>query len=404
MDQKERSSGEVAREQNAVLPTVNPDAQKSDVSKVSIPSAVYVAVWISLSSSVILFNKWVLDTLQFHYPVILTTYHLIFSTIMTQLLARYTTWLDGRKTVKMTGRVYLRAIVPIGVMFSMSLICSNLTYLYLSVAFIQMLKATTPVAVLLAGWALGVSSPNLKTFLNVSAIVIGVIIASFGEIKFNMIGFIYQMAGVAFEATRLTMVQRLLSGAEFKMDPLVSLYYFAPVCAAMNFVVALVWEVPKVSMAEVYNVGLFTFMLNGMVAFGLNVSVVLLIGKTSSLVLTLCGVLKDVLLVVASMIIWGTEVSGLQFFGYSIALGGMVYYKLGAETLKGYAGEAGRHWAEMGQTRPAMRKLIIIGSFVLFLFLLFGGVAPKYAPDYVPDTSKMWSVAANKVPSFGTSV
>ena len=40
----------------------------------------------------------------------------------------------------MTGRVYLRAIVPIGLMFSMSLICGNLTYLYLSVSFIQMLK------------------------------------------------------------------------------------------------------------------------------------------------------------------------------------------------------------------------------------------------------------------------
>ena len=59
---------------------------------------------------------------------------------MTQLLARYTTVLDSRKTVKMTGRVYLRAIMPIGVFFSLSLICGNLTYLYLSVAFIQMLK------------------------------------------------------------------------------------------------------------------------------------------------------------------------------------------------------------------------------------------------------------------------
>ena len=61
---------------------------------------------------------------------------------MTQLLARYTSLLDGRKTVKMTGRVYLRAIVPIGLFFSLSLICGNLTYLYLSVAFIQMLKAS----------------------------------------------------------------------------------------------------------------------------------------------------------------------------------------------------------------------------------------------------------------------
>jgi hypothetical protein len=65
---------------------------------------------------------------------------MIFATIMTQVLARTTTLLDGRKTVKMTGRVYLRAILPIGFFFSLSLICGNKAYLYLSVAFIQMLK------------------------------------------------------------------------------------------------------------------------------------------------------------------------------------------------------------------------------------------------------------------------
>jgi hypothetical protein len=74
------------------------------------------------------------------FPIFLTTWHLIFATFMTQFLARFTTILDSRKKVPMTGRVYLRAIVPIGLFFSLSLICGNQTYLYLSVAFIQMLK------------------------------------------------------------------------------------------------------------------------------------------------------------------------------------------------------------------------------------------------------------------------
>ncbi|KAK4130836.1 TPT-domain-containing protein [Trichocladium antarcticum] len=380
VEEKTRASGDQPRDHHgSVLPTVNPDTEKSQPPKSSLHPAVYVSIWITLSSSVILFNKWILSTLGFSFPVILTTFHLVFASIMTQLLARYTTLLDGRKTVKMTGRVYLRAIVPIGFFFSLSLICGNLTYLHLSVAFIQMLKATTPVAVLMSSWALGVSQPNLKVFLNVSTIVLGVIIASFGEIKFVWIGFIYQIAGIIFEALRLTMVQRLLSSAEFKMDPLVSLYYFAPVCAAMNGAVALVWEVPRVSMQDIYNVGLFTLFLNGLCAFLLNVSVVFLIGKTSSLVLTLCGVLKDVLLVVASMIIWGTQVSGLQFFGYSIALGGMVYYKLGFEAIKGYAGEAGRQWADFGNRQPVLRRLSIILLTLLAIFFVLNGLAPSYA-------------------------
>lgn len=68
--------------------------------------------------------------------------HMGFATFMTQVLARTTTLLDGRKTVKMTGRVYIRAILPIGFFFSLSLICGNQVYLYLSVSFIQMLKVS----------------------------------------------------------------------------------------------------------------------------------------------------------------------------------------------------------------------------------------------------------------------
>ena len=196
---------------------------------------------------------------------------------MTQLMARFTHMLDSRKKVPMTGRVYLRSIVPIGLMFSLSLICGNLAYLYLSVSFIQMLKATMPVVTLLTSWALRVAPPSLKTLGNVSFIVLGVMIASFGEIKFVLIGFLCQCGGIIFEAMRLVMVQQLLSGSEFKMDPLVSLYYFAPICAVMNGLIACVFEVPKMTFLEVQNVGFSVLILNAMIAFLLNVSVVFLV-------------------------------------------------------------------------------------------------------------------------------
>ncbi|KAF8533604.1 triose-phosphate transporter family-domain-containing protein, partial [Trichophaea hybrida] len=293
--------------------------------------AFYVAVWISLSSSVILFNKWILFTAEF--PIFLTTWHLIFATLATQTLARTTTLLDGRYRVKMSGRVYLRAIVPIGFFFSLSLICGNIAYLTLSVAFIQMLKATTPVFVLLATWALSLEPPHLSTLSNISFIVIGILIASYVEIDFHLSGVIFQILGIAFEATRLVMVQRLLSAKEgYKMDPLVSLYYFAPVCAGMNFLIFLAVEARSLSWADVTGkVGVGVLIANACIAFGLNVAVVFLIGRTSSLVLTLCGVLKDILLVILSILIYGTKVTLLQFLGYSIAIAGLVWYKVGAE-------------------------------------------------------------------------
>lgn len=86
------------------------------------------------------------------------------------------------------------------------------------------------------------------------------------------------------------------------------------------------------------------------------------------------------MLVVASMAIFHDPVSLLQMFGYSIALSGLVYYKLGAEKLKEYISQGGRSWSEYGSTNPVMKKVIIAGVVILFVFILLGGLAP-FVPD-----------------------
>ena len=139
-----------------------------------------------------------------------------------------------------------------------------------------------PVVTLVVGWIFGISPPSLGMLGKVSFIVLGVMIASIGEIKFVFIGFLYQCGGILFEAIRLVMVQQLLSGSEFKMDPLVSLYYFAPVCAIMNGVIALFAEVPRISFADLQNVGFLVLLANGTIAFLLNVSVVFLVSLRNS--------------------------------------------------------------------------------------------------------------------------
>ncbi|KAH6680472.1 triose-phosphate transporter [Halenospora varia] len=363
-----------------MLPTIEAPSLKN----VAIHPALYVISWIFFSSITILFNKYLLDNLKFHYPAILTCWHLLFATVMTQIMARTTTLLDGRKEVRMTGRVYLRAIVPIGILYSASLVCSNQTYLYLSVAFIQMLKASAPVAVLITSWLFGVSNPKLKVLFNILIIVFGVALASFGEIKFSWIGFFYQAGGIFSEAIRLIMIQILLSGEGQKMDPLVSLYYYAPVCTVMNFLVAAAMELSTFKMSDAWNVGVFILVLNASVAFMLNVASVFLIGKTSGLVMTLCGVLKNILLVLASVLIWATIVTPLQFIGYFIALCGLVYYGLGYEGILSAYNTSSEYTRKLweGQeevsTAPRMsvvKKGIIVGMYALIFVLIVTGLA-----------------------------
>jgi hypothetical protein len=312
-------------EQASMLPSPAIAQNQRQKPKLKVSAPVVIPIWIVLSSSVIIYNNYLYNTLDFQYPVFTVTWHLTFAAIGTRILHRTTSLLDGVKDVSMSKDMFFRSILPIGFLFSGSLILSNTAYLYLSVSYIQMLKAFNAVAVLLVSWAFRISEPNRKLALIVLMISSGVAVASGGERKFNMFGFIVQAAAVLFEASRLVMIEILLHG--LKMDPLVSLHYYAPVCAMINLVALPFIEglAPFYQLARVGPVILFS---NAAVAFLLNVAAVFLVGAGSGLVLTLTGVFKDILLILGSTMIFGSTVTWVQALGYSVALSGLMLYRL----------------------------------------------------------------------------
>jgi hypothetical protein len=103
-------------------------------------------------------------------------------------------------------------------------------------------------------------------------------------------------------------------------------------------------------------------------------------------------VLKDILLVFASMMLFKDPVSLLQAFGYSIALGGLIFYKLGGEKLKDYVGQGSMAWAQFGQARPVARKLVILGAVFISFFMIVGAMGPSIAPD---QTNKFYDGIGN---------
>ena len=97
------------------------------------------------------------------------------------------------------------------------------------------------------------------------------------------------------------------------------------------------------------------------------------------------------------MVIFRDPVSGLQAFGYSIALGGLVYYKLGGEKIKGFVAEGQRSWSDYGVRQPVMRKLIVIGLVILAMFVVLVGMAPQLPPEYTESAkTKLGSILSDK--------
>lgn len=135
----------------------------------------------------------------------------------------------------------------------------NTAYLHISVAFIQMLKAlsmqnliflflsqlilddsfpwdwlflklyfTVPVATYIMAVLCGTDKPRCDVFLNMVLVSVGVVVSSYGEIHFNIIGTLYQVTGIFAEALRLVLTQVLLQKKGLTLNPITSLYYIAP--------------------------------------------------------------------------------------------------------------------------------------------------------------------------------
>jgi len=66
---------------------------------------------------------------------------------------------------------------------------------------IFVLQAFTPVAILLISWTFRIQDPNKKLAIIVFMISSGVALASHGEMKFNLMGFLFQASAVAVSIT-----------------------------------------------------------------------------------------------------------------------------------------------------------------------------------------------------------
>jgi hypothetical protein len=95
------------------------------------------------------------------------------------------------------------------------------------------------------------------------------------------------------------------------------------VCAFLNACLIPFFEGTAPFEVVLERVGLPILIVNATTALLLNIAVVFLIGSASSLVLTLSGVIKDILLVGGSVVLLGSTVTFTQMAGYSIALFGL---------------------------------------------------------------------------------
>jgi hypothetical protein len=304
------------QQQQQGVATANPNAKETK-GEMTFDSAYVTKIlpalssWLLLSIALILFNKYLFMHV-FPHPVTLTLIHMGFATLATQALR-----VMGRLEVPSLGwPLWFQGIVPIGAMFALSLVCSNQAAMRLTVSFIQMVKAATPMLVLAVAALFGTEKATPNLIVIVSMMTVGVGIASWGELEFDAWGMVFQVVALVVETFRLLFIQRLVQQHLPRSNPLVALSLFAPVCFVVLLPFALTVE-PKAIAALLTSTRVQTFVFgNALTAFGLNATVVWLVSfESGPLTLTLAGILKDIAIIVSSVWLFRSRLTLIQIVG-----------------------------------------------------------------------------------------
>jgi drug/metabolite transporter (DMT)-like permease len=136
-----------------------------------------------------------------------------------------------------------------------------------------MLKAFTPVSVLLLSFLGGLETPSVLQLLVVMLICLGVILSTVGELRFSLTGFILQCAGILSESLRLTLADKFLK--DLKLDALSTLYYVAPPSFAFISIGFVIFESALFPFERLYSSFAWVLLINGCTAFALNVSLLI---------------------------------------------------------------------------------------------------------------------------------
>lgn len=276
--------------------------------------------------ALILLNKYIMTHTGFHFPMALGCIGLIFSSCLAFILVKCKV-VELKHRNDITPAYFFKNLLPVGAMSALTLSTGNLVYMYLSVAFIQMLKAFTPVVTMFLIFSFGLDRPHQEVILAVVGISIGTCVAAYGEVNFSIVGILLMAASEVAEALKLVFTQILLKNLKF--SPIEGLYYLAPaaiICMIPGILFFEYAQMVETDFVKALTDNIVLLTLAGVLGFVVNTLTFFVIQYTSSVTLKVLAVARTAGLVLFCALFLNETVTVLEAIGYCISLSCFVWY------------------------------------------------------------------------------
>lgn len=258
----------------------------------------------------------------FGFPTTLTFIHFVSTTLGLLILARLRVFspkpLDIRKAAKL-------AVAGMGFV-----VFSNLSLMYNSVGFYQVMKHMTIVGVIVLEILIWRKYLSRDLVLPVLVMCTGITITGMTDFKQNWTGTMFALLNILSTSFYQIWCKNLQKSLE--ADPLQLQLYIAPLQALFilpvvpifdNYRIAdpnsIFWVEPTQSMVA-------KIMLTAALALCVNISIFLVIGKTSAVTYNVVGNGKTAFLLCVDFVFFGRPFEPKNFFGMVLTLMGVIWY------------------------------------------------------------------------------
>ena len=281
----------------------------------------YMAFNFLSSTGIIFTNKYLAKNYNFKFSVLLTGCHFVITYLGVLLCKRF-----GMYKPKVLSH---KEVLPITMAFVGFVVFNNLSLQENGVGFYQLAKVlTTPVIAVLQYIGFGIDM-DYRLKLAIIPLVFGVILASVSDVQFNALGCFWAVAGILSTSYYQIFVktkQNSLKANSFQV-----LEYQAPQAAIIVFILSpfmdgMISGKNQLKDVDFSNGLLMTFCLSCMLAFCVNLSIFLVVGKTSPISYNVLGHMKLLVILTGSVLIFHETITAKRLAGMVLAFVGIVYY------------------------------------------------------------------------------
>ncbi|CAE8626215.1 unnamed protein product [Polarella glacialis] len=294
----------------------------------------------------IVVNKRIMTEVGFPYPMLLSALGVSGSAAVTHLAVALGLAQVRQECLEFaSGSNWYYRILPVGFCSAATMTFGNFQYLYMDLGFIQMLKAFTPVVVLISLAAFGLERPSMPVLGSVVLIALGTMVTAAAAPEWS-IGLFFTFGAEVSEALRLTLTQLILSSRKFSVVE--GQYILAPVVSACLLIGGSFTELPHAWESGALRAPLeypLLFLWAAVLGIGVNYLSYLVIQTAGALTLKVLATLRNIGLIGYGIAVLGEQVSSEQAMGYSVALVGFVGYTY-------FTGTRGRLSSPTASTAP----------------------------------------------------